>query len=125
MDHVTNNDKNDLYRLVQALHWIAWFDIDYGGNPEGIFSAACPPEGLHALENGIFLHVLRELFNETFGSNTCVLLDRHVHSWNSYPGQRFLWPNHIDGYPRLLYTSGISKLTELKADDKVGIIFCI
>ena len=25
----------------------------------------------------------------------------------------------------MLYTSGISKLTELKADDKVGIMFCL
>ena len=31
----------------------------------------------------------------------------------------------IEGYPQLLYTSGISGLTELKADDKVGIMFCL
>ena len=62
MHYVIEQKGNALFDLYQAQHWIAWFDLDYGGNEEGIFTAACPPEGLHALENGIFLHVLREFF---------------------------------------------------------------
>ena len=122
---VQEEDGNRLYDLYQAQHWIAWFDLDYGGNPEGIFTAACPPEALHALENGIFLHVLKELFENILNPRTCGHLDAHVYSWNNYPGQHFLRGNHIDGFPRLLFTNGISSLTELKADDKVGIIFCV
>ena len=72
--------------LYQAQHWISWFDLDYGGNPEGIFSAACPPEALHALENGIFLHVLKELLQVMFNTKTRALLDNQVYNWNSYPG---------------------------------------
>ena len=64
----------------------AWFDLDYGGNPEGIFTAACPPEALHALENGIFLYVLKELFAKILNLKTCGHLDAHVYSWNNYPG---------------------------------------
>ena len=64
MDLVKDENYEQLYNLYQAQHWIAWFDLDYGGNPEGIFSAACPPEALHALENGIYFHVLKELFQE-------------------------------------------------------------
>ena len=30
-----------------------------------------------------------------------------------------------DGHPRLLFTKGISSLAQLKADDKVGIIFAL
>ena len=116
---------DELYDLYQAQHWIAWFDLDYGGNPEGIFTAACPPEALHALENGIFLHVLQELFDSMLNTRTCGLLDAHVYSWNNYPGQHYLRGSHIDGYPRLLFSNGISSMTELKADDKVGIIFCV
>jgi hypothetical protein len=114
-----------LYDLYQAQHWISWFDVDYGGNPEGIFSAACPPEALHALENGIFQHVLNEFFNQVLKSKTRAGVDRLVSSYNEYPGQHYLRSHHIDGYPRLLYTSGISKMSDLKADDKVGIIFCV
>ena len=125
MQFVHEQDGNALYDLYQAQHWIAWFDLDYGRNPEGIFTAACPPEALHALENGIFLHVLKELFNEILNPRTCGHLDGHVYSWNNYPGQHYLQGNHIDGFPRLLFSSGISSLTELKADDKVGIIFCV
>lgn len=125
MQFVHKQDGNALYDLYQAQHWIAWFDLDYGGNPEGIFTAACPPEALHALENGIFLHVLRELFAEMLNPRTCGCLDGHVYSWNNYPGQHYIRGNHIDGFPRLLFSNGISSLTELKADDKVGIIFCV
>ena len=58
MDLVIENDIEALHALYQAPHWIAWFDIDYSGNPEGIFSAACPLEPLHALEKGIFKYIL-------------------------------------------------------------------
>ena len=80
MDLVKQKNWNGLSELCQAQHWISWFDINYGGNPEGIFPTACPPEGLHALENGIFLHVLQELFNKMFRTNTRILLDKQVHS---------------------------------------------
>ena len=60
-----------------------------------------------------------------FNAKTRAFLDNQVYNWNSYPGQHYLWSHHIDGFPRLLFTSGISKLTELKADDKVGIMFCL
>ena len=122
---VQKQNSVQLFDLHQAQHWIAWFDLDYGGNPKGIFTAACPPEALHALENGIFLHVLKELFEETLKERSCRLLDAHVYSWNMYPGQHYLCGNHIEGYPRLLFSNGISSLTDLKANDKVGIIFCV
>ena len=37
----------------------AWFDIDFGGCEYGIFSAACPIEGLHALENRLITYVFK------------------------------------------------------------------
>ena len=51
----------EMYDMYQAQHDNAWFQLDYGGNPEGIFTAACPPEALHALENGIIAHLLSKL----------------------------------------------------------------
>ncbi|HEY9299394.1 MAG TPA: hypothetical protein VIQ31_24145, partial [Phormidium sp.] len=123
---LVNEEKYEqLYNLYQAQHWIAWFDLDYGGNPEGIFSAACPPEALHALENGIYFHVLKELFQEILKHRVRGLIDAHVYKWNSLPAQHLMQAQQIEGYPRLLYTNGISGMTDLKADDKVGIIFCV
>ena len=54
---------------------------------------------LHTLENGIFLHVLKELFAEILNPRTCGHLDAHVYSWNNYPGQHYLRGNHINGFP--------------------------
>ena len=118
-------NEDALSNMYQVPHSIAWFDLDYGGNPEGIFTAACPPEALHALENGIYFHVLKEVFKETLKTTCSALLDAHIKSWNDYPRQHYLRSFSLDGYPRLLYTSGVSKLSDLKADDKIGIIFCI
>lgn len=125
MTLVNDNKEEELNNLYQVPHWVAWFDLDYGGNPEGIFTAACPPEALHALENGIYFHVLKELFAGILKPTASALIDAVANSWNQYPSQHYLRSFPIDGYPRLLYTSGISKMTDLKADDKVGIIFCI
>ena len=126
MNLVTTKNYEELFDLYQAQHWIAWFDLDYGGNPEGIFTAACPPEALHALENGIFLHMLRELFDIILKSKSVKgMLDQHVYTWNSYPAQHLMRSHHIKGYPRLLFTSGITTLTNTTANDKVGVIFCI
>ena len=58
MKKVQENNNEYLESIYQAKHWIVWFDLDYGENPKGIFTATCPPEALHALENGIFLHIL-------------------------------------------------------------------
>ena len=33
MDCVINDDSESLYELYQLPHWIAWIDLDYGGNP--------------------------------------------------------------------------------------------
>jgi hypothetical protein len=46
-----------------------WFDVSYGGYRFGIFSAACPIEPFHSLENGIIPDCLTILFNDT----KCVL----------------------------------------------------
>ena len=48
MNYLVTENYRELFDLYQAQHWIAWFDLDYGGHPEGIFTVACPPEALHA-----------------------------------------------------------------------------
>jgi hypothetical protein len=80
MKFVTDQNQEALAALYQAQHWIAWFDLDYGGNLEGIFSAACPPEDLHALENGLFCmfwkSFLRKYLKVLYVS---FLTDRYIH----------------------------------------------
>ena len=57
------NDEcwDDLALLYQAQFWNPFFEVDYGGNTSGIFLAACPPKGLHALEQGVLKHLLEEV----------------------------------------------------------------
>ena len=61
-ENVKINNTEYLHNLFQNPHWNAWFELDYGGNPEGIFTAACPPKALHALENGIYMLFLKKYF---------------------------------------------------------------
>ena len=56
-DLVTQNCTDNLKELNQYHVQNAWFKVDFGGCPFGIFSAACPVEPLHALENGIIADV--------------------------------------------------------------------
>ena len=61
---VARKDHAKLPSLNQYCVRNAWFDVDYGGCPYGIFSAACPVEPLHALENGLITTCLKILFEE-------------------------------------------------------------
>jgi hypothetical protein len=47
--------------LYQAQFKTPFFDIDYGASPYGISFAAFPPEGLNALKQGMFKHILYEI----------------------------------------------------------------
>jgi len=59
IDYIDNHEWDKLQDLYQNPAWNPFFDLDYGGSTGGIFTAACPPEALHALENGIMLHALK------------------------------------------------------------------
>ena len=59
---VIEENWKELHILYQAHRWVAWFNLGYGGNLKSIFTPACLPEALHALENEIVLHMLKELY---------------------------------------------------------------
>ena len=61
---VEENKSEELKEMNQYNVQNAWFDVDFGGCPYGIFSAACPVEPLHSIENGIILNCLEILFNK-------------------------------------------------------------
>ena len=54
---VKNKDVNHLHALMQSPNWMAFYDVNYGGFPGDIFTAASPPEALHALENKIMFWI--------------------------------------------------------------------
>ena len=63
-DMVEQDDTEQLKALNQYNVQNAWFDVDFGGCPYGIFSAACPVEPLHALENGLITECIKVLFSK-------------------------------------------------------------
>ena len=61
---VDDNKTEKLKKLHQYNVQNAWFDIDFGGCPYGIFSAACPVEPLHTLENGLISECIKVLYHK-------------------------------------------------------------
>ena len=59
---IKQNDTEQLKALNQYNVQNAWFDVDFGGCPYGIFSAACPVEPLHALKTVLYLNVSKSYF---------------------------------------------------------------
>ena len=110
--------------MYQHPHDLAFFHVDYGGEPGGIFTAAMPIEGLHCLENGIISHCLHQLFSD----DDCLLLpkgrqelDEVVSSWaKSIPRQRLLQGGYGNDLPRLRFQEGITCLSNTSAAHKVG-----
>ena len=70
-DNFKINNTEYLHKLYQNSHWNAWFELDYGGNPEGIFNAVCPHEAPHALGNEIFMHLLKKLIQRIITKKAC------------------------------------------------------
>ena len=66
--HIQQRDMEELQNLNQYCVEKAWFKIDFGGCPYGIFSTACPVEPLHAVENGLITTCLKILLEELIRS---------------------------------------------------------
>ena len=66
---VVNNEFDRLDQINQYHVHNAWFDVSYGGCKYGIFSAACPVEALHAMENGLVKQCLQVLFTDSLNKS--------------------------------------------------------
>ena len=77
---VEQNDTENLRALNQYNVQNAWFDVDFGGCPYGIFSAVCPVEPLHALENGLITECIKVLYHKIGSKGELAKLDKLVKS---------------------------------------------
>jgi hypothetical protein len=68
MQLVQDNRQDILDAINQYNVDNAWLDVSDGGCRFGMFSAACPIEPLHALENGIIPDCLTILFKDVYMS---------------------------------------------------------
>jgi len=120
-----NNDEAKLAEFNQYPVRSAFFDLCYGGCKYGIFSAGCPTEPLHALENGIISDAIRILFVERLKDRKCAEFDRIVRKLTLLERQKYLSSGSDKEMPRLLWKQGVTTLTDLTASQKVGILTTI
>jgi hypothetical protein len=102
MQLVKDNRQDILDDFDQYNVHNAWFDVSYGGCRFGIFSAACPIEPLHSLENGIIPDCLTILFKDKMRPALKAELDSLVRRYSLLPRQRFANSGTGPGLPRLL-----------------------
>ena len=122
MQMCRNKDGDKLDDMLQSTNWQAFFDIDYGGSPGGVFTAACPPEALHSLENGLVLHCLKQLFDEILGQPARAEMDDIVQQWIKLPKQCHM-KSYMAAFPRLLLKDGVTSISDISAGTKMGILF--
>jgi hypothetical protein len=120
-------DIKQLYLLqdVQALALLAqrptyncFYDIDCGKDPYGVFSMI-HTEGLHALEVGVMKYMVEILLSE-LPNKKHRTLDRLIKKMNKYPHQ-----HGYTGFPRCTWSEGVTTLTQLTGDQRVGKMFAI
>lgn len=125
LELVDSNNVDALNAINQYNVHSAWFDVGYGGCRFGIFSAACPVEALHALENGLMPDVIKVLFAEEMSPAQLKRLDGLAKALNRVARQRYLTSGSEPLMPRLRWSDGISSLSDLEAKYKVGIMLTI
>ena len=113
-----NGDTEALKKLHQRPGFNSLYTIDCGGDPYGVFSMI-HTEGLHALEVGLIPYMLEILFQE-LPNNKKHELDGLVKRLVKHPKQHGYSP-----FPRLLWQEGVSTITQLTGDLKVGKMFAI
>lgn len=116
--------KEELKTMLQSPNWMAFYNIDYGGLPGGVFTTACPPEALHSLENGLVLHCLKQLFEEVLGEQTKANLNKIVQGWTQQPKQHHM-KSFMSEFPWLLFKDGVTTISDISAGTKMGILFAI
>ena len=121
LNEPTQANLNAIDSLYQQPHWNAFFNVEFG-HEFGIFTAACPVEGLHALENGLIKDALTEIFHTILSSQQVKELDAIVQGWSQLPKQQFM-KGKANEFPRLVFNDGVSTLTDTTAAHKVGILF--
>ncbi len=103
MQFVKENRQDILDQYNQYNIQNAWFPVCYGGCKFGIFSAACPIEPLHSLENGMITQSLLILFKDKMkGPKNKAELDALVRGLVVLPRQRFARAGTQPDMPRLL-----------------------
>jgi hypothetical protein len=125
MQLVADNNVDALHSINQYNVHSAWFDVGYGGCRFGIFSAACPVEALHALENGLMSDCLNILFFEEMTGKQRDRLDKLSKKLAALDRQRYLTAGSEPLMPRLRWSDGISSLSDLEAKYRVGIMLTI
>ena len=125
-DLILHGKSKELKALNQHNVFSMFFKLNYGGCKYGIFSACCPIEPLHALENGLFKNMSEVVFKEDLKPVGGARLDVLVQRLNLLPKQRYATSGGgITDFPRLLWKHGVSKLTDLEAKYRVGVLFTI
>ncbi len=115
---VSAGARADLFELRQRPGYNALYDIDCGNDPYGVFSMI-HTEGLHALEAGLIEYMLEILMQE-IPKRSHDQLDALVKRLLNQPKQ-----HGYDTFPRLLWADGVTTLTQLTGDLKVGKMFAI
>jgi hypothetical protein len=90
MQLVKDNRQNTLDDFNRYNVHNAWFDVSFGGCRFDIFSAMCPIEPLHSVENGIIPDCLTILFEDKMCPATLKgELDSLVRHLTFFPRQHF------------------------------------
>ncbi len=122
---VAKGDRAKLDKYHQYCVSSIWYELNYGGCKFGIFSAANPTEWMHALDNGLIEYCLKILMKEKLKDKECVEMDKYVMALTQLSRQKLMSANSNSDYPRLMWKNGITKLSEVTADYKVGMLLTI
>ncbi len=124
MDMLRNNEHAKLDAINQYHVNNAWFEVSFGGDKHGIFSAACPVEALHALENGLISDA-NKIFMQNLKPAHKKQLDHLISQMSLYDKQYYYTSGTVVDMPRVVFKDGISNLSEITAATQVGVMFTI
>lgn len=125
MKMVERGEEERLKAMNQYCIKSSWFDVDFGGDKFGIFSAGMPVEPLHSLESGLIADCLRILFMDCMSTQHKDEINKLARYMSRLDRQCYLSSGSDKDMQRLIFKDGITTLTETKASEKLGMFFTV
>ena len=119
-EYQINQQMDLLKKICQQNVYVAWFDVCFGGDPHGVFSAAMPIEALHSMEGGLIKDSLAILFGEDLKELPCKALDVEIKAMLKWDRQYYVTAGTNKSMPRILFKDGATQLMDLTNADIVG-----
>ena len=116
---ISESTKKEVEDIMMKKVKNAFHQVDFGANPQGIYSA-CAPDEIHCIEEGVIKHVTSLVVKDYLTAQHRAHLDKHAKKLHL----SFRQCSKVN-FPRCSFPNGVSDLSNMESHEHVGLLFML